>query len=395
MRTSSRRPFFDSCQSMLKPLLLSLILLPSSSWLTTVSAAPLETAAKQAIIIDHDTGIVLFEKDARRPMPPASMTKIMTAYMVFEALERGDIQEDTLFTVSEEAWRRGGVQSGSSTMFLKLGSQVPVIDLIRGVIIQSGNDACIVLAEGLAGSEDAFARRMTERAREMGLQSATFRNATGWPDEGHEISASDLATLSRDLIARFPDRYKIYSERSFTWNGISQGNRNPLLGSFTGADGIKTGSTSVSGYGLVGSALRDGERRTIVVNGLGSQSERASVAREVMSAAFRDFDIKSLYQPGDQIGFIPVYMGKAEDVGVVVRDDIQIGFERTDRDEIKARIDYTPAVAPVEAGSKIADLVVTKSGEEVGRYPLYATDAVARKGFFGRVGASLAQKIRG
>ena len=375
---------------MLRPFLLSLIFLPVTAW-----GAPLETDAKQAIIIDHDTGIVLFEKDARRPMPPASMTKIMTAYMVFDALERGDIQEDTLLTVSEEAWRRGGVQSGSSTMFLELGSEVPVIDLIRGVIIQSGNDACIVLAEGLAGSEDAFARRMTQRAREMGLQTATFRNATGWPDEAHEISALDLATLSRDLITRFPDRYSIYSERSFTWNGISQGNRNPLLGRFTGADGIKTGSTSVSGYGLVGSAKRDGVRRTIVVNGLGSQSERVVVATDIMSAAFRDFDVLTLYQSGDEVGAIPVYMGQAEDVGVVVRDTIQLGFQRMDRDDIKARIDYMPAPAPVEAGSKVAELIVTNGYEEVGRYPVYATDAVAQKGFFGRVGASLAQKIRG
>ena len=375
---------------MLRPFLLSLIFLPVTAW-----GAPLETDAKQAIIIDHDTGIVLFEKDARRPMPPASMTKIMTAYMVFDALERGDIQEDTLLTVSEEAWRRGGVQSGSSTMFLELGSEVPVIDLIRGVIIQSGNDACIVLAEGLAGSEDAFARRMTQRAREMGLQTATFRNATGWPDEAHEISALDLATLSRNLITRFPDRYSIYSERSFTWNGISQGNRNPLLGRFTGADGIKTGSTSVSGYGLVGSAKRDGVRRTIVVNGLGSQSERVVAATDIMSAAFRDFDVLTLYQPGDEVGAIPVYMGQAEDVDVVVRDTIQLGFQRMDRDNIKARIDYTPAPAPVEAGSKVAELIVTNGDEEVGRYPVYATDAVAQKGFFGRVGASLVQEIRG
>ncbi len=375
---------------MLRPFLLSLIFLPVTAW-----GAPLETDAKQAIIIDHDTGIVLFEKDARRPMPPASMTKIMTAYMVFDALERGDIQEDTLLTVSEEAWRRGGVQSGSSTMFLELGSEVPVIDLIRGVIIQSGNDACIVLAEGLAGSEDAFARRMTQRAREMGLQTATFRNATGWPDEAHEISALDLATLSRNLITRFPDRYSIYSERSFTWNGISQGNLNPLLGRFTGADGIKTGSTSVSGYGLVGSAKRDGVRRTIVVNGLGSQSERVVAATDIMSAAFRDFDVLTLYQPGDEVGAIPVYMGQAEDVDVVVRDTIQLGFQRMDRDNIKARIDYTPAPAPVEAGSKVAELIVTNGDEEVGRYPVYATDAVAQKGFFGRVGASLVQKIRG
>ncbi|MEL6688522.1 MAG: D-alanyl-D-alanine carboxypeptidase family protein [Pseudomonadota bacterium] len=184
---------------MFRSLLVSALFLPNA-----VFASSVDTDATQAIIVDHDTGIVLFEKDARRPMPPASMTKIMTAFMVFEAIERGDITEDTMFTVSEEAWRRGGVQSGSSTMFLDVGSEASVIDLIRGVIIQSGNDACIVLAEGLAGSEDAFARRMTERARELGLTSATFLNATGWPDEGHEISAADLSKLANELIERFP-----------------------------------------------------------------------------------------------------------------------------------------------------------------------------------------------
>ncbi|MGB6230365.1 MAG: D-alanyl-D-alanine carboxypeptidase family protein [Litorimonas sp.] len=371
----------------------SLLLLVSTAPLAL--AAPFQTDAKQAIIVDHETGIVLFEKDARRPMPPASMTKIMTAFMVFEALERGDIQEDTLLTVSEEAWRRGGVQSGSSTMFLDVNSQVPVIDLLRGVIIQSGNDACIVLAEGLAGSEDAFARRMTSRAKELGLDSATFRNATGWPDEEHEISAADLAKLSNLLIERFPDRYELYSERSYEWNGIEQSNRNPLLGRFTGADGVKTGSTEVSGYGLVGSAERDGVRRTIVINGLESQRERATAAVEIMSAAFRDFDTLSLYDSGSEVGDVTVYMGRADTVGVVLRDDVKMGFLRTDRNDIGARIDYTDVPAPVEAGDRIAELVLTMSGEETARYPLYATESVRRKGFFGRAGASLIQKIRG
>ncbi|MEL7232441.1 MAG: D-alanyl-D-alanine carboxypeptidase family protein, partial [Pseudomonadota bacterium] len=274
------------------------------------AAAQFQTDAPQAVILDHETGIVLFEKSAREPLPPASMTKIMTAHLVFEALAAGDISEDTEFTVSEEAWRRGGAASGSSTMFLDVGSQVPVIDLLRGVIIQSGNDACITLAEGLAGSEDAFARRMTERARDMGLSSATFLNATGWPDEGHEISTLDLAKLARELIQTFPDRYTLYAERSFTWNDITQANRNPLLGRFTGADGVKTGSTSVSGYGLVGSAERDGVRRTIVINGLGSQSERRAVALEIMTAAFRDFDVVDLFKSGDSVGEIEVYMGR-------------------------------------------------------------------------------------
>ena len=230
---------------------------------SSVSETTFSTAAPHAAILDFETGEVLYQKDAGRPMAPASMTKIMTAEMVFNALKSGRLTPETEFTVSEEAWRRGGAKSGSSTMFLDLNSTVSVADLIRGVVIQSGNDACIVLAEGMAGSEDAFASQMTARAREMGLSSATFRNATGWPHPEHNISAIDLAKLARAQIKNHPEFYPIYNERSFKWNGISQGNRNPLLGKFTGADGLKTGHTEISGYGLVGSAERDGVRRIL------------------------------------------------------------------------------------------------------------------------------------
>lgn len=355
----------------------------------------MQTDAKQAIIIDHATGIVLFEKDARAPMPPASMTKIMTVQMVLEAVERGDLTYDTKLRVSDDAWRRGGAASGSSTMFLDPRSEVRVEDLLRGLIIQSGNDAAITFAEALSGSESAFADAMTRRARDMGLESATFRNSTGWPNDEHEISALDLAKLTQKQIKDFPTAYAIYAEPDFTWNGTKQGNRNPLLGVFPGADGVKTGATSVAGYGLVASAVRDDERRIIVFNGTDGKSQRSRVAKELMSAAFNEFDVLSLYRAGDRLEDIPVYMGKAGTVGLILREDVHVGYQRSQRDTIKARLDYTPAPAPVEAGSKIADLIVLKSGDEIARYPLYASDAVARKGFFGRVGASLMQKIRG
>ena len=362
-----------------------------------LAAAQFDTDAPHAVIMDHETGIVLYEKDARTPMPPASMTKIMTAQMVFEALASGEVSEDTTFTVSREAWERGGVQSGSSTMFLKVNSEAPVIDLLRGVIIQSGNDACIALAEGLAGSEDAFAQAMTDRARDMGLESATFLNATGWPDEGHVISPIDLAKLTREQIRMFPeaDRYGLYAERSFTWNDIKQDNRNPLLGRFTGADGVKTGSTSVSGYGLVGSAERDGERRIIVINGLDSMGERRRVALEMMAASFRDFEVIDAFASGASLGDVPVYMGEEETVGLVLRDDVKLGTHRRERATVAARVDYTSAPAPVGEGDKIAELVILKAGQEVDRYPLYADASVARKGFFGRAAAALMQKVRG
>ena len=376
---------------MFKPFCLSLTLLTP----TAALAQNFETEAEKAVILDHATGIVLFEKDARTPTPPASMTKIMTAQLVFEALRDGEVSEDTTFTVSEEAWRRGGAASGSSTMFLKLGSEVPVIDLLRGVIVQSGNDACITLAEGLAGSEDAFARRMTERAAEMGLSSATFLNATGWPDAGHEISTLDLAQLTRAQIKDFPDRYAMYAERSFTWNDIKQANRNPLLGRYTGADGVKTGSTSVSGYGLVGSAVRDGERRIIVINGLPDAGARREEAIQVMDAAFRDFGVVDAFAPGADVGSVPVYMGKADTVGLVLRDTVQLGAHRSERKTIESYVEFRDAPAPIAEGDKLAELVVTKAGVEVDRYPLYAETSVERRGFFGRAGAALLQKIRG
>jgi D-alanyl-D-alanine carboxypeptidase (penicillin-binding protein 5/6) len=375
---------------MFRPFLLTALFFPFAAL-----GAPIDTDAKQAVIIDHATGIILFEKDARTPMPPASMTKIMTVQMVLEAVARGDLTYDTKLRVSDDAWRRGGVASGSSTMFLDPRSEVRVEDLLRGLIIQSGNDAAITFAEALSGSEPAFADAMTRRAREMGLSSATFRNATGWPNDEHEISALDLARLTQQQIKDFPDAYAIYSEPDFTWNGTKQGNRNPLLGRFPGADGVKTGSTSVAGYGLVASAVRGDDRRIVVLNGTDGKSERARVAQELMSAAFNEFGVLSLYQAGAQFDEIPVYMGKAPTVGLVLREDVHIGYQRSQRRQIKARIDYTAASAPVEAGSKIADLVIVNGDEDVASYPLYAAGSVARKGFFGRVGASLMQKIRG
>lgn len=375
---------------MFRPLFLTALFFPLAAF-----GAPMQTDAKQAIIIDHATGLVLFEKEARVPMPPASMTKIMTVQMVLEAVANGDLTYDTKLRVSDDAWRRGGVASGSSTMFLAPRSEVRVEDLLRGLIIQSGNDAAITFAEALSGSESAFADKMTRRAREMGLSSATFRNATGWPNDEHEISALDLARLTQQQIKGFPEAYAMYAEPDFTWNDTKQSNRNPLLGSFAGADGVKTGATSVAGYGLVASAVRDGDRRIVVFNGTDGKSDRARVAKELMSAAFNEFGVLTLYRSGERLEDIPVYMGKDASVGLVLREDIQIGYQRSQRSKIKARIDYSPAPAPVEAGSKIAELIIINGDDEIARYPLYATKSIARKGFFSRVGASLIQKIRG
>ena len=354
-----------------------------------------DTKAPHAVILDAATGEVLFEKDARKPIAPASMTKIMTADLVFEALKNGSLTPETKFRVSEEAWRRGGVSSGSSTMFLKLKSEVSVADLLMGVIVQSGNDACIVLAEGMAGSEEAFAQRMTERARDLGLSSATFKNATGWPHPEHNISAFDLARLAQKQIEAFPEYYPLYAEKDFTWNGIKQGNRNPLLGRVTGADGMKTGKTDASGYGLVGSAKRGDERRIIVINGLGSQAERRDVATSLMEAAFSQFSVYNLHQQDDVLGKVDVYMGKAPSVGVALTQNIQKGLPIADRRKVKSEVIYTAAKAPIAKGDVVAELKISLPRRPDETYDLVATDDVKRKGLFARAWAGLLANIRG
>jgi len=359
-----------------------------------VNAQEFSTTAPHAIIMDAQSGAILFEKDATLPMAPASMTKIMTASLVFDSIRDGSITAETKFKVSEEAWRRGGVKSGSSTMFLDVGSEVSVADLLRGVIIQSGNDACIVLAEGIAGSETAFADLMTQRARELGLESATFRNATGWPAEGHEISARDLASLARYTITEYPEFYDLYSQKDFTWNGINQPNRNPLLGKFTGADGLKTGHTEISKYGLVGSAKRGDDRRIIVVNGLESNSQRSSESIRVMEAAFNLFKVYSLYEDGAVVGKADVFMGKTEQVDLIASGPVTAGLYRPSRKKMKARIEYDgPIAAPIAAGDQIARLIVSVPGAKDMEYELLAASDVPRKGLFARAAASLKMKF--
>ena len=238
-----------------------------------------ETKAREALVVDHATGIVLFAKDADRPMPPASMSKLMTLYMLFEALRDERVTRETLFNVSARAQAMGG-----SRMFVEAGTQVPVEALIHGIIVASGNDACVVVAEGLAGTEEEFAEQMTARARELGMAHTTLKNSSGWPEEGHAMSAEDLVILSRRIIADFPEFYAYFKETEFTWNDITQPNRNPLLKPGIGADGLKTGHTEAAGYGLVGSAVQNGQRIVFVVSGLASVSERAAeteVDREV------------------------------------------------------------------------------------------------------------------
>ncbi len=351
-----------------------------------VRAAPtIETQAAQAYLVDVETGAVLLDKNADELMPPSSMSKMMTAYMVFDRLEDGRLSLDDKLTVSEKAWRKGG-----SKMFVEVGNQVRVEDLLRGVIVQSGNDACIVLAEGLAGSEEAFADLMTERARELGMTKSTFRNSTGWPDPNHLVTARELAILAKHIIQDHAEYYHYYSEKEFTWNDIRQGNRNPLLYRNIGADGLKTGHTEDAGYGLTASAVQNGRRLILVVNGLPSVKARSDESERLMSWGFREFDNYALFKAGDTVDEAPVWLGDEDTVPLVIAEDLKVTLPRNDRNGMQVSVVYdSPIPAPVPAGTEIAKLRVTWPGGVPVEVPLQAGAEVEQLGPFGRIAASV------
>ena len=338
---------------------------------------PFETSATAAILIDHGSGAVLFSKDADVSIPPASMSKLMTAYLVFDSLKSGRLSMDDRLRVSEKAWRMGG-----SKMFVKVNDAIPVGDLLRGVIIQSGNDACIVLAEAIAGSEEAFALRMTAKARELGMTQSTFMNATGWPHPEHRMSARDLGIVAERILTDFPEYYHIYSEREFTWEGIRQANRNPLLGATPGADGLKTGHTEEAGYGLVGSAERDGRRLTLVVSGLVSERQRAQEAERLLNWGFREFETFTVGHPGLKVGEAEVWIGEQPKVSLVVENPLTISAPTGAREQVQAQIVYNgPAPAPILRGQRLGSLRVSAPGVDPIDIPLVAGEDVAKGGF--------------
>ncbi|MBD0275106.1 MAG: D-alanyl-D-alanine carboxypeptidase, partial [Acetobacteraceae bacterium] len=296
---------------------------PPSSPATT-PLGPLDTAAKQAFVVDYDTDAVLLEKNADERMPPSSMSKLMTMYMVFDMLKQGRLKLDQELPVSERAWRMGG-----SKMFVHVGNTVPVEALMRGVIVQSGNDACIVFAEAISGSEQQFAEAMNDKAREIGLTSSTFRNATGWPEPGHMMSVRDIATLSRHLLTDFPEFYPLFSEVEFTYNNIKQGNRNPLLYKNMGVDGLKTGHTEEAGYGLSASAMRNGRRLILVVHGLAGVNERSQESERLLEWGFREFDNMTIAKAGEPIETAPVWLGAAPTVPLTVAADVKVTLPRS------------------------------------------------------------------
>ncbi len=339
------------------------------------------SSAPQAMLMDADTGTILHSKEAETRIPPASLAKLMTMEVVFHRLKEGTLSLTDKFYVSENAWRTGGANSGGSTMFAELNSDIELENLIRGVIIQSANDGCIIIAEGLAGTEQAFANLMNERARAIGLNNSNFTNSTGLPDENQYVTLNDLAKLAQYMIREYPGYYSYYSEPDFEWNGILQRNRNPLLPMDIGADGMKTGYTEASGYGIVGSAVRNGQRLITVLSGMESQKERAEEARKILDWGFRAFEKLNLFNEQEILGSIPVYGGEVSSVGVTGQDPIEIYLPVGNRDRLRARIAYNyPVYPPIEKGDRVATLKVWIGDTLSQETPLYAVDPVGKGG---------------
>jgi serine-type D-Ala-D-Ala carboxypeptidase (penicillin-binding protein 5/6) len=335
--------------------------------------------APHAILIDAENGGVLYQRDPDKLIFPASLAKLMTAEYVFHQLKEGKIKLTDEFPVSEYAWRTGGAPSHSSTMYAAIHSKVPVADLIRGMIVQSGNDACIVLAEGLAGNESAFAEKLTERAREIGLEKSVFANSNGLPNPNTHVTTRELAMLARHIILDYPDLYPIFGEPEFTWNKIRQYNRNPLLKMSIGADGLKTGFTQEAGYGLVGSAVQNGLRLIVVVNGEKSAKERADDAKKLLEWGFRSFEQRVLFAAGSSVGTAKVYGGADGKVGLIADQQVRVMIPKHGGERLIARIVYTgPVPAPVKKGQPIGALKVWRGDSLILTQPLRAANDVAK-----------------
>src|ERR1700730_4002013 len=336
--------------------------------------------APTAILIEATSGSVLFEKNADELRTPSSMMKLMTAEVVFHAIKQGDVKLSDEYRISENAWRKGGAPSGTSTMFAALNSQVSVDDLLHGALIQSGNDACIALAEGIAGNERTFATdNMTKRARELGMTKSTFANSNGLPDPGNKMTVRELARLARYIIQTYPEFYKLFGEKEFTWNKIRQQNRNPLLTSLDGADGLKTGYTKEGGYGMVGSAVQNGIRLIVAINGLDDPEDRASEAKKMLEWGFRNFEARTLFAPEQPVGYAKVFGGESRSVKLASREPIKVMVQKNGTDKLIARVIYNGRVrAPVESGQQVGVVKVWRGANIAVEAPVYAAESVSR-----------------
>src|ERR1700731_2032326 len=333
--------------------------------------------APTAILIEASSGSVLFEKNADELRAPSSMMKLMTTEVVFHAIQQGDIKLTDEYHVSENAWRRGGAPAGGSTMFAAIHSKISVDDLLHGAIIQSGNDACMVLAEGIAGNERTFAEMMTKRARAIGLTQSTFANSNGLPDPGNKMTVRELATLARYIIQTYPDFYKLFGEKEYTWNKIKQPNRNPLLNSLEGADGLKTGYTKEGGYGMVGSAVQNGIRLIAVVNGLEDSEDRATEAKKMLEWGYRNFEVRTLFAAQQPVGFAKVFGGDSRSVKLASPERIKVMVQKNGGDKLIARVVYKgPVRAPLAAGQPVGSVKVWRGGNIAMEAPVYAAEPV-------------------
>jgi D-alanyl-D-alanine carboxypeptidase (penicillin-binding protein 5/6) len=335
--------------------------------------------APTAILIEANSGSVLFEKNADELRAPSSMMKLMTAETVFHAIKQGEVKLTDEYRISENAWRKGGAPSGGSTMFAAIHSKISVDDLLHGAIIHSGNDACIALAEGIAGNERIFADMMTKRARELGLTQSTFANSNGLPDPGNKMTVRELAKLARYVVQTYPDLYKLFGEREFTWNKIRQQNRNPLLLSFEGADGLKTGFTKEGGYGMVGSAVQNGMRLIVVVNGLDDPDDRASEAKKMLEWGFRNFEARTLFAPQQLVGYAKVFGGESRSVKLNSPEPIKVMVQKNGADKLIARVIYSgPVRAPIEAGQPVGVVRVWRGANVAMEAPVFAAEPVGK-----------------
>jgi serine-type D-Ala-D-Ala carboxypeptidase (penicillin-binding protein 5/6) len=355
------------------------------------AVGPIDTQARSALVMEVETGTVLLNKNADERIPPASMSKLMTAYVVFDYLKQGRATLDDELPVGERAWRTGG-----SKMFVPLGARVKISDLIRGMIVQSGNDACVVLAEGLAGSEAAFVEQMNQKAKEIGLTNSHFANVDGLPNPEHWMTAHDLATVAMRTIVDFPQFYEIYGEKEFTYNKITQGNRNPLLYKDLGADGLKTGHTEEAGYSLVGSAKR-GERRVLVVlSGLPSSKARAQESERLIEWAFREYNTVPLFTAGATVDEAAVWLGGQPKVPLTVAKDLVVTVPRKSRKNMKVTLAYDqPVAAPIRKGQQFGKIVVAVPDLQPVETPLVAATDVDRMGAFGRIATVAGHMIWG
>lgn len=366
------------------------------SCLLPMRAGAFETAAHNAILMDFDTGAYIYTKNHDKRMAPASMSKLMTLYIIFDKLQNGTLSLDDKFSVSENAWRKGGAASGSSTMFLKIGEKISVEELIHGIIIQSGNDACIVAAENIAGSEEDFAVLMNETAEKIGLKNSSFANSTGWPHPDQQMSVEDLALLSRELIRKYPEFYHIFSQKEFTHNGIRQGNRNPLLYKMEGADGLKTGHTDEAGFCLTASAVRNGRRLIEVMSGMDSNKERSEEAERLMNYGFREFENYKILKAGQVMAEIPVWYGTKASVNAMVDEDVMQTVQRNQRQKYSMKVVYDePLKAPIKKGDVVGRVKVTDPEGKSVYYDLRADDDIAKLGLGKRFWANLKYLLLG